>query len=106
MNVYVLHHYYSDWDFTDTEIRGVFATQEAADASIGATEADGKTHDEDCCSVQRWAVDTEPLASYHGPFRSDLRMPTTSPRLVSELVARRLEEQLRARGPYGRLPLP
>ena len=66
MNVYVVHHEDSDYDSCSSEIRGVFDTREAAEASLvtrtpaGARSRAWDAHKESCCSVREWEVQTLP----------------------------------------------
>lgn len=66
MNVYILIHDDGDYD-SQSEIRGVFATAEAAEASLVTRTASGRpsrawgAHTANCCSVESWDVATEPV---------------------------------------------
>ena len=49
--VWVLEHNDREYDMGDTYVRGIYASEEAARASV-----DSGNHDFDCCSVEDWFV--------------------------------------------------
>ena len=66
MSVWLVIHDDRMWEMGDAYVCGVYASKEAAEASVvqrtpsGARSKAYGAHDEDCCGVSEWVVQTKP----------------------------------------------
>lgn len=90
MKVFVLFH--ADIE-DDRYVRGVYATEEAAEADVEGWHIEWelpRRHYSSCCSVLIFEVRTEPHPLY-GPFRSELIDPNAQSLFGYDLSARLME---------------
>lgn len=106
MTVYLLVHTDSDYYSGGSEVRGVYATRDAAEASIVSRTAAGSpskswmAHNESCCGVEEHAVLDAAVVDVR---EDDPPLVDTGDRLIPDAMVQTLVDEITRTNPFAKL---